>query len=114
MPASPRTRSARWSRENGPISSSSTAIRPRSTPRAWRELRYWKPGSLGGRSGAGCLALHRPSAVNEHRRREQLRQFLGRLARRVPEVERNAGAPAAFEEARDRRIAVGPVAGEDL
>ena len=39
-------------------------------------------------------------------------QLLGRPARRVPEIERHAGATAAFEEARDRRVAVGPVADE--
>ena len=46
--------------------------------------------------------------------REHLRQLLRRPARRVPEVERHAGAAAAFEKTGDRRIAVGPVAGEHL
>jgi AcrR family transcriptional regulator len=40
-----------------------------------------------------------------------LRQLLGLdLARLVPEVKRHAGATAAFKEARDNRVAVGPIA----
>ena len=56
---SPRTGSARSNPANGPISSSSTAIRPRSTRRAWRGRRCSRPGSRGRRCGSARLALQR-------------------------------------------------------
>ena len=113
-PAFQRTGSARWSPANGPTSSSSTAIRPRSMLRRWRARRCSRRGSRERRCGSARLALRRLSAGNKHRRREDLRQRLGRLSRRVPQIIRHAGAALAFQEAGDRGVAIGPVAGQHL
>src|SRR5437763_14417841 len=114
MPASPRTRLARLNPENGPTSSLSTATRRRSMRNRSRERRCWKRGWRARRSGAARLRLwERPSAVDEHRRGQHLRQLFGRLARRVPQIEGDTGPAATVEEAGNRRVAVGPVHRED-
>ena len=53
-------------------------------------------------------------AVGKHPGRQDLRQLL-RLgsSRLVPQVERHPGPSPVFEEPRDGRIAIGPVANED-
>src|SRR6478609_2707001 len=79
-----------------------------------RAPKSWRRGSAGRKSGAGRLALRGLSAGNEHRGRQHLRELLGYLARSVPEIEGHAPTPVAFEKAGDRRVAVGPVAGERL
>src|SRR5438270_4807224 len=114
MPALRRTKSERWSPENGPISSSLIAIRPRLTRNLLAERRFWRPGSPERRSSAVRLALHRLSAGNENRRGQHLRQLFRRLSRRVPQVERHTSPPSAVEEAGDRGIAIGPIPGEHL
>src|SRR6478672_9293375 len=114
MPVSPSKSSARLSPANGPTSSWSTGTQQVSTRSRSRERRCWRRGSPERKYAVARLALHRLSAGNEHRRSEHLRQLLGQPARCVPEIKRHSGAAAAFEEARDRRIAIGPVGGEDL
>src|SRR2546430_885746 len=113
-PASPKTGLARLNPENGPISSSLTAIRRRLTRDRSAELGFWRRGWRERRSSAGLPRLHRLSAGYEHRRGQDLRQLFRRLSRRVPQIERDAGPAAALEEAGDRRIAIGPIPGEDL
>src|SRR4051812_1410480 len=114
MPASRRRRSARSNRANWPTSSSSTAIRPRSTRKRSPEPKCSRPGLRGGRYGRGTLAARSLSAVNEHRARQHLRELLGLPTRRVPEVVRNARAATTFQEARDCGVAIGPVASEHM
>ena len=88
MPGSPRTRSARSSPANGPTSSSSTAIRPRSTRRRLRARRCWKPGSAGRRSGERArLALRRRAREVSIAGVSTCGSSSGWLARRIPQVE---------------------------
>src|SRR3954468_7303514 len=113
MPGSPKTRLVRSNRANGPISSSSTAIRPRSTRKPLRGRKCSKPGLRARKCGSG-RRLRLLSARNKLRRSQDLRQLLGLAARLVPDIVWHAGAAVCFEEARDRRVAIGPVAREDF
>src|SRR6478735_9350125 len=96
----PRIGSALWSRVNGPISFSSIAIRRRSIRKLWRRRKSFKRGWRAGRCGSG-LTPRALSAVDEHRRRKDLRQFLHLATRLVPKIERDAGPSAALEKPRD-------------
>src|SRR4051812_916901 len=110
MPVSRKTRSARSIPANGPTSFSSIVIRRKSTRNRSLERKCWRRGSPARRCGSARLFLRLLSAGNENRWREDLRQLLGRLAGRVPQIERDPCAGATFKEAGDRRVAIGPVA----
>ena len=53
-----------------------------------------------------------PGAGNKHPRGENCGSSSGGLPGSIPQIERHPGAAAAVQEAGDRRVAVGPVAGE--